>query len=96
MSGSIRVKFVSLVGTSVCYAPSQLVLLMIGYGQCSYIRLVISDRKINCCLQVDKSKVLPVRYVLMPMMELTAVALTVKVVNQLKGELPLRIDKDVF
>ena len=32
----------------------------------------------------------------MPMMELTAVALTVKVVNQLKGELPLRIDKDVF
>lgn len=68
----------------------------IRHVQCSYTRLVIRDRKIHCCLQIGKLRVLPVKYASMQRMELTEAVLSVKVASQLKRELSLRINKEIF
>ena len=68
----------------------------LGYGQCSYIRLVTRDKKIHCCLQIGKARVSPKKLVSMPRMELTPAVLSVRVSNQLKRELSLNVDREIF
>ena len=68
----------------------------LGYGQCSYIRLVTRDKEIHCCLQIGKVRVSPRKFDSMPRMDLTAAVLSVRVANQLKRELSLNVDREIF
>ena len=68
----------------------------LGYGQCSYIRLVTRGKKIYRCLQIGKVIVSPGKFASMPRMELIAAVLSVRAANQLKRELYLNVGRDIF
>jgi hypothetical protein len=59
----------------------------IGYGQCSYLRLVDINNRIHCSLVIGKSRVSPAKPVTIPRLELTASTLSVKVSHMLEAEL---------
>ena len=61
----------------------------IGYGQASYLRLVSEDNQIHCSLLIGKSRVTPTKYVSIPRLELTAVALSIKMSHLIKRKLEL-------
>ena len=58
-----------------------------GYAQCSYLRLINEFGIIHCSLLIRKSRVSPIRYVLIPRLELTAATLTIKLSKLIKKEL---------
>ena len=60
-----------------------------GYGQASYLRLVSEDNQIHCSLLIGKSRVTPAKYVSIPRLELTAVALSIKMSHLIKRKLEL-------
>ena len=58
----------------------------IGYGQCSYLRLVDHLGRIHCSLVLAKSRVAPLKLVTIPRLELTVALVTAKVGVLLKRE----------
>ncbi|XP_053388583.1 uncharacterized protein LOC128551695 [Mercenaria mercenaria] len=58
-----------------------------GYGQCSYIRLVTDVGQVHCALLMGKSRVVPLRPITIPRLELTAAVLSVKISSLLDQEL---------
>ena len=50
-----------------------------GYGQSSYLRLENDQGKIHCVLLIGKSRVIPLKYISIPRLELIAATLSVKV-----------------
>nr|XP_054775363.1 uncharacterized protein LOC129283739 [Lytechinus pictus] len=68
----------------------------IGYGQCTYLRLINEKGDVHCALVIGKSRVAPVKTPTIPRLELTAALLSVKASLFLKTELGLTIDKEVF
>ncbi|XP_053403186.1 uncharacterized protein LOC128558291 [Mercenaria mercenaria] len=58
-----------------------------GYGQCSYIRLVNDVGQVHCALLMGKSRVVPLRPITIPRLELTAAVLSVKISSLLDQEL---------
>ena len=50
-----------------------------GYGQVSYLRLVDQKSMIHCGLVMAKSRVIPIKFVYIPRLELAAAALSIKV-----------------
>ena len=61
----------------------------LGYGQCSYIKVVNKKDKIHCCLLLEKARDVPKKFVSIPRLDLTAATLPVKVASLLKKELDL-------
>ena len=68
----------------------------VGYGQCSYLRLVDEQQQVHCSLVMGKARVTPLKTVTIPRLELTAALLSVKISNLLKEQLEHRIDHEVF
>ena len=68
----------------------------IGYGQCSYLRLIDTQDRIHCCLVMAKSRVTPVKPITIPRLELTAGVVAVKVSAMLNKELDYQDMKEVF
>ena len=68
----------------------------IGYGQCSYLRLIDDHNNIHCSLIIAKSRVAPVKQVTIPRLELSAAVLSVKVRNFLHRELKYDNVKEYF
>ena len=58
-----------------------------GYGQCSYIRLKNNENHVACAFVMGKSRVIPVKPVTVPRLELTAALMSVKVASLLEQEL---------
>lgn len=58
-----------------------------GYGQCSYIRLVDDQDNINCSLVMAKSRVTPLKSITVPRLELTAAVVSVRMNLLLRNEL---------
>ena len=58
----------------------------IGYGQCSYLRLVDESNRIHCSLVMGKARVALQRTVSIPRLELAAAAVSVRVASMLKEE----------
>ncbi|XP_062590342.1 uncharacterized protein LOC134251942, partial [Saccostrea cucullata] len=61
----------------------------IGYGQCSYLRLIDDKQQVHCSLVMAKSRVTPLKPVTVPRLELTAALISVKVSSQLLEELEI-------
>ena len=68
----------------------------LGYGQCSYIRLVDKTGGVHCSLLLGKSRVVPKKFVSVPRLELNAAVLSVKMACLLKKELKLEKIKEWF
>ena len=64
-----------------------------GYGQCNYFRLVDENDQIHCSLVIGKSRMVPLKYISIPWLELTAVTLSIKL---LMSKLQFGIIKEVF
>lgn len=58
-----------------------------GYGQCSYIRLVDDQDNIYCSLMMAKSRVTPLKSITIPRLELTAAVVSVRMNLFLRNEL---------
>ena len=67
-----------------------------GYGQASYLRLVSETERINCCLPMGKARVAPIKYIMVPSMELVAGTLSVKITALIQNELQLLNVKGTF
>ncbi|KAK2887882.1 hypothetical protein Q8A73_019330 [Channa argus] len=67
----------------------------LGYGQCSYIR-VVSEDKVHCFLVIGKARVAPTKVVTIPRLELTAAVVSAVISSMLKEELELKIDQEYF
>ena len=68
---------------------------LIGYGSCSYLRVVGVDT-IHCSLLFGKSRVAPTKIVTIPRLELTAALLSVKISVMLRRELSIQISEEFF
>lgn len=58
-----------------------------GYGQCSYIRFVGKNGSVHCSFVMGKSRVVPLKPITIPRLELTAALLSVKIARLLDQEL---------
>ncbi|XP_070203690.1 uncharacterized protein [Littorina saxatilis] len=58
----------------------------VGYGECSYLRIVDKQGRPHCAVVMAKSKVAPVRSVTVPRLELQAAVLSVKIARFLQRE----------
>ena len=59
----------------------------VGYGMCSYLRQVNEKKEIHVALVLAKSRVTPLKIVILPKLELAAATLGAKMHNMLKEEL---------
>ena len=59
----------------------------LGYGQCSYIRLIDENERTHCSLLMSKSKVVPRKPITIPRLELSAAVTSVKTSAILTQEL---------
>ena len=66
----------------------------LGYGQCSYIRMVNQTGRVHCSLLLGKSWVVTKKFMSMPRRELNAAVLSVKMACLLKKELKLEEIKE--
>ena len=67
-----------------------------GYGQCSYVRLKNSANEIACAFVMGKSRVVPVKPVTIPRLELAAAVMSIKVASVLNQELDFENIKHVY
>ncbi|RLF66451.1 MAG: hypothetical protein DRN30_02085 [Thermoplasmata archaeon] len=67
-----------------------------GYGQCSYLRMMNTNNEINCCLVMAKSRVIPLKPVTIPRMELAAAVISVRISDILNEEMTYQIQKEYF
>ena len=68
----------------------------IGYGQCSYVRLVDDKGQIHCSLIMGKARVAPLKMVTIPRLELTAAVVSVRVSDMLRQELQYERVEEIF
>ena len=68
----------------------------LGYGQCSYIRMINETVRVHCSLLLGKSRFVPKKFISMPRLELNAAVLSVKMACLLKKELKLEEIKEWF
>lgn len=58
-----------------------------GYGQCSYLRLVNDEGQVCCSLVMSKARVVPLKPITIPGLELNAAVVSVKISSLLPREL---------
>ena len=85
-----------------CYKPDNFSNVMkaevhrVGYGQCSYLRLIDEFGTIHCSLLIGKSRVSPIKYVSIPRLELTAATLSIKMSKLIKKELDIKDYEETY
>ena len=67
-----------------------------GYGQASSLRMENENGDIHCCLIFGKSRVVPVKYVSIPILELAAATPSVKISMMLNKELNIHVTSELF
>ena len=66
----------------------------LGYGQCSYIRIVNEVGRVHCSLLLAKSRVVPKKFISIPRLELNAAVLSIKMACLLKKKMKLEEIKE--
>lgn len=66
------------------------------YGAVTYLRLTDSYGKISCTLLTSKSRVVPLKQITIPRLELSAASIAIRLEKMMKRELELPIDDSVF
>ncbi|XP_067949641.1 uncharacterized protein [Watersipora subatra] len=67
-----------------------------GYGACSYVRLVNNRKEVHTALLMAKSRVVPLKQITVPRLELQSAVEAVKLSSIIKAELKVNIDKEFF
>ena len=67
-----------------------------GYGQCSYLRMINDRDEVHCALVMDKSRVIPLKPVTVPRLELTAAVVSTKISSLLQKELNYQDMQEFF
>ena len=70
--------------------------LTLAYGPGSYIRLVTKSGEIKCSLLHARSRVVPLKSVTIPRLELAAATLSVQQDEMLRRELSIQVDSSTF
>ena len=65
----------------------------IGYGQCSYVRMINEQQEVYCCLVLGKSRVAPLKINTIPRLELTAATTSVKISKLLNSEMTTKMEE---
>ena len=68
----------------------------IGYGACSYLRLMNEHGKVHCCLVLAKARVAPTKLRSIPRLELTAAVVASRLALRLREELDIHIESEYF
>ena len=93
-----HVKHLKSVAINRCWKPTDFgevvvaeihIASTMGYGQCSYLRLIDSSQKVYCSLIMVKSRVTPIKLITIPRLEITAALISVKVSYMLLEELDI-------
>ena len=66
------------------------------YGQANSLRMINENGDAHCCLIFGKSRVAPVKYVSILRLDLTTVALSVKVSDMLRREVDIPVASEEF
>ena len=67
-----------------------------GYGSCSYLRIIYKDNEVYCSLFVRKARVAPTKIATIPRLELTTTLLSAKMSIMLHRELKYQITDEYF
>lgn len=67
-----------------------------GYGMVTYLKLINSEDKVHVTFLLSKARVVPLKPITIPRLELTAAVLTAKVDQMLRKELRLQLENSVF
>ena len=67
-----------------------------AYGQCSYIRLLNSEKKAHCSLVLGKARVASIKHQTIPRLELAAASVSAKVSSFLRSELAYENMHEVY
>ena len=65
----------------------------VGYGACTYLRVVYRNGSVHCSLILGKSRVVPLKRVSMPRLELVAAVLAAKLCKLIRKELDVNVDE---
>ncbi|KAK3727377.1 hypothetical protein QZH41_006033 [Actinostola sp. cb2023] len=68
----------------------------LGYGAASYLRLVTETGQVHCALVMAKSRLTPLKHVIIPRLELTAAVLATRLDRMIRKEIADPIDKSTF
>ena len=60
-----------------------------GYGQCSHLRIIDQFGVIHCSLLIGKSRVRPIKFILIPSLELTVATLSIKMSKLIRNVLEI-------
>lgn len=67
-----------------------------GYGQCSYLRLMNDKGEFHCSLVMSKARVVPLKPIRIPRLELSAAVVSVKISSMLQQELNFSDAEEVY
>ena len=65
----------------------------LGYGQCSYLRLIDENGQVHCAFVMGKSRVAPLKPITVPRLELTPAVCSVRISQQIQKELEYNVDE---
>ena len=68
----------------------------LGYGQCSYLRVINDQNEVHCSFIKGKARVAPLKVTTIPRLELTAALISVKISHFLQDELDLENVTETF
>lgn len=69
---------------------------IIGYGECSYLRVVNTDGEVHCSLVIGKARVAPTKVTTIPRLELSAAVVAARMSIMLRNELDIEDLQEYF
>jgi hypothetical protein len=67
-----------------------------GYGAVTYLRIENKQGEVKCSFVMGKSRLVPIKSVTIPVMELSAAVMAVKLDKMCQAELSLPVDETLF
>ena len=67
-----------------------------GYGAVAYLRLVDDRDRIHCCFVLGRARVVPIREITIPRLELSVAVVSVQLRETIQRELDMRLDRVMF